>query len=238
MSQIFTDIEGNKYKILQPSNPCDMIYDVTHDNPSVLEKYQTGRMALPHLGLSCMADISIATTWGVDQLLKSQVHCVTEKCIYPVADHGAFFREDTTVYPEEDDEPKKTKPMQKVEKVVKPPPVVHQPPATSFEFEFWIESPFASKVSVAGAFNGWNKDALHLEKQGNTWRKKATLPIDASKSSYQFKFVINGSDWVVNDRLPVAYDEHHNKNNKVDIPRGGSAGPSFSLGVPTIQPAA
>lgn len=141
-----------------------MIYDVTHDNPSVLEKYHTGRMALPHLGLSCMADISIATTWGVDQLLKSQVHCVTEKRIYPVADHGAFYCKDPTVYPSEDDA-KRSKPKSQPNVPVVPIPAPVQTPApTSFEFEFWIESPFASSVSVAGAFNGWNKDALHLEK--------------------------------------------------------------------------
>lgn len=48
--------------------------------------------------------------------------------------------------------------------------------------------------------------------------------------------MINGADWIVNDRLPVAYDEHNNKNNKVDIPRS-SASPSFSLGTSAIQPA-
>ncbi len=44
--------------------PEDMIYDCTHDNPTVLEKFQTGRMALPHIGLLSLADISIASTWG------------------------------------------------------------------------------------------------------------------------------------------------------------------------------
>ena len=39
-------------------------YDCTHDNPTVLEKFQTGRMALPHIGLLSLADISIASTWG------------------------------------------------------------------------------------------------------------------------------------------------------------------------------
>lgn len=35
----FTDIQGDKYKILMPSNPADIIYDNTHDNPSVVEKF-------------------------------------------------------------------------------------------------------------------------------------------------------------------------------------------------------
>ena len=66
----FTDILGRKYRVLMPSNPCDILYDVTHDNPSPAEKFHTGRIVLPHLGLSSVADISIASTWGVDYLLK------------------------------------------------------------------------------------------------------------------------------------------------------------------------
>ena len=53
-----------------PSSPIDILYDVTHDNPAPVEKFKTGRIVLPHLGLSCLSDISIASTWGVDYLLK------------------------------------------------------------------------------------------------------------------------------------------------------------------------
>ncbi len=35
----FTDLLGKKYKVLMPSNPADIIYDNTHDNPSVVEKF-------------------------------------------------------------------------------------------------------------------------------------------------------------------------------------------------------
>ena len=63
-----------------------MLYDCTHDNPSVLEKFQTGRLALPMIGLSSLGDCSIATTWGYDLLVKEQIHCVSEKRLYPVFD--------------------------------------------------------------------------------------------------------------------------------------------------------
>jgi hypothetical protein len=49
-----------------PNVPCDILYDCTHDNPSVVDKFQTGRMALPHAGLMSVSDICIASTWGVD----------------------------------------------------------------------------------------------------------------------------------------------------------------------------
>lgn len=47
-----------------------MIYDCTHDNPSVVTKFMTGLIALPHLGLNALSDCSIATTWGFDLLVK------------------------------------------------------------------------------------------------------------------------------------------------------------------------
>jgi 1,4-alpha-glucan branching enzyme len=62
----------------------------------------------------------------------------------------------------------------------------------------------ASSVSVAGEFNAWNKDSLHLEKNGNRWSRRIELPIEFSKHEYQFKFVVNGKDWVLNKSLPVS----------------------------------
>ena len=52
--------------MLKPLKPLDIIYDCTHDNPTPLEKFKTGRIALSHLGLLGMADTAIASTWGYD----------------------------------------------------------------------------------------------------------------------------------------------------------------------------
>jgi len=68
------------------TKPDDMIYDCTHDNESPLGKFQTGRIALPHIGLASLADTSIASTWGIDFLMKDQIHCVSEKRLYPIFD--------------------------------------------------------------------------------------------------------------------------------------------------------
>lgn len=43
-------------------------------------------MALAHIGLASMADISIASTWGYDFLVHKQIHCVEEKRVYPILD--------------------------------------------------------------------------------------------------------------------------------------------------------
>jgi len=76
-----------------------VLYDCTHDNPSVVEKFQTGRIALPHIGLSAVSDMAIASTWGYDQLVGEQIHCVSEKRYYPVVDRRPFSTQDPTVYP-------------------------------------------------------------------------------------------------------------------------------------------
>ena len=64
-----SDMKSSKarsYKILKPLKPLDIIYDCTHDNPTPVEKFKTGRIALSHLGLLGMADTAIASTWGYD----------------------------------------------------------------------------------------------------------------------------------------------------------------------------
>ena len=76
--------------MLKSRKPEDMLYDCTHDNPSMLEKFHTGRIALPLIGLASLGDCSIATTWGVDLLVKEQIHCVSEKRTYPVFDQSGF----------------------------------------------------------------------------------------------------------------------------------------------------
>lgn len=69
IAQSKVDLEGTPFLDLVSSKPGDIIYDCTHDNPSVLEKFLTGRMALPHVGLNSLADKAVASTWGYDLLV-------------------------------------------------------------------------------------------------------------------------------------------------------------------------
>lgn len=84
-----------------------MLYDCTHDNPSVVEKFQTGRMALPHLGIAAASDLPIASTWGYDQLVGEQIHCVNEHRQYCVVDNYPFPTHDPTIYPDKSMKKKK-----------------------------------------------------------------------------------------------------------------------------------
>jgi hypothetical protein len=113
VDETFIDIRDRPYKALTSRVPEDIIYDCTHDNPSVVDKYQTGRMALPHIGLLSMSDKCIGTTWGYDQLVHKQIHCVEDKRLYPIADQSSFVKdinaENQTV------ETTKSKPVQEKE---------------------------------------------------------------------------------------------------------------------------
>ena len=147
IDDIFRDLNGFYYKVMHPKKPVDILYDCTHDNPSVLEKFQTGRMALPHIGLSSLGDTSIATTWGYDQLVPKQINCVTEKRVYPVEDISHI----TSHQIESPEEVKPTFIQAATSSQNKATP----PPPSNFEYEFWIVYDLAHKVSVAGEFNGW-----------------------------------------------------------------------------------
>jgi pullulanase len=55
---------------------------------------------------------------------------------------------------------------------------------------FTIEAPTASKVTIAGSFNGWNMDANVMERQADgTWA--VTLELDPGM--YEYKFVADGN---------------------------------------------
>ena len=70
----------------------------------------------------------------------------------------------------------------------------------SHTFSFRATKPFRS-VSVAGTFNGWNKDrdSMTLQPDGVTWSKTAALPYGRA----QYKFVLDGETWIED---PLAKD--------------------------------
>lgn len=68
----------------------------------------------------------------------------------------------------------------------------------------------AERVSVAGSFNNWNKDAAVMERgpDGRTWRLTMTLPA----GRYEYKFVVNGETWVVDPKGASVDDGNGNVN--------------------------
>ena len=136
--------EALMYKLLKPLKPSDIIYDCTHDNPSPLLKFGTRRLALPQMGILALADQTIATTWGFDQLLPKNVSVVKEPRLYPIeGSTRAAWGE-----PLEGQQAVQIQPI---------------------EYIFWYNSGHSCKaVGVAGEFNGWQPGALPMQRIPNT----------------------------------------------------------------------
>lgn len=69
-----------------------------------------------------------------------------------------------------------------------------------------------TSVNVAGTFNNWNKDADPMVREsGARWTLKKTLPAGV----YQYKFVLNGSDWIVDPKAEKNVDDGEGHVNSV-----------------------
>lgn len=190
MDGTFLDIGGHPYKNLIASKPNEILYDCSHDNPSIFDKYDTGTMALPLLCLNSVSSKALASTWGYDILVKENIHCVEEERLYSISAplNG---------------QQKKEKPKQE----------------TEFEYKFDIEWKDAKKVSVAGDFNMWKNGDILLRKDiRGVWSVTKKLKIDKTKAIYQYKFIIDDAKWVTSNLELKIWDEHGHENNKINIP--------------------
>lgn len=70
-----------------------------------------------------------------------------------------------------------------------------------------------TNVSVAGSFNGWNKDASPMRRVFGTERWVTTLPIAPGK--HQYKFVLNGSEWIVDPKASRNEDDGAGNVNSI-----------------------
>jgi hypothetical protein len=73
--------------------------------------------------------------------------------------------------------------------------------------EFTYTDPYAASVSLAGLFNNWSMNAtpLTMDDEG-VWRVVITLP----PGKHEYKFVVNGSEWVADPENPVVVGEYGN----------------------------
>jgi hypothetical protein len=73
--------------------------------------------------------------------------------------------------------------------------------------EFTYEDPSAGSVSLAGDFNNWNMNADKLT-QGDdgVWR----IVVDLSPGEYEYKFVVNGSEWIADPENPRVVGSYGN----------------------------
>jgi hypothetical protein len=86
---------------------------------------------------------------------------------------------------------------------------------------FTLVASGASRVAVAGSFNGWNTAATPLRQiDKNTWT--ADIPLGAGR--YVYQFVIDGHRWVPDPQAPRdPGDDFGATNSVVTVPMAGSA---------------
>ncbi len=92
-------------------------------------------------------------------------------------------------------------------------------PAKGYTFVYRADKKLRS-VSVAGTFNTWSKDAnpMQVDADGLTWR--ATLPLELGK--YQYKFVLDGDNWIVDPTTGSETGEGNNTNSVLTLTAQGN----------------
>jgi hypothetical protein len=93
--------------------------------------------------------------------------------------------------------------------------------ASSRSVRFTLVASGASRVAVAGSFNGWNISSTPLHRiDRDTW--SAEIPLGAGR--YVYQFVIDGKRWVPDPRAPRdAGDDFGASNSVVTVASTGSA---------------
>ena len=85
------------------------------------------------------------------------------------------------------------------------------------QHRFVFEVPKATSVSVAGDFNGWNPKAHQMTQNQNT--KKWEILVTMKRGKHPYKFVINGSEWLIDSTATVfENDGVGGKNSVLNIP--------------------
>ncbi|MGM0599647.1 MAG: isoamylase early set domain-containing protein [Candidatus Rifleibacteriota bacterium] len=82
------------------------------------------------------------------------------------------------------------------------------------EVEFELEDPDATKVSLVGTFNDWNKSANPMKKEDGIW--KCSVNLKPGKHEYQF--VVNDTDWVVDPKSETnVQNKYEGKNSVIEV---------------------
>lgn len=81
----------------------------------------------------------------------------------------------------------------------------------SCSFKFQYNDQGESSVAVAGSFNGWQQ--LPMQKNGSQW--SVYVPGLAWGSDIQYKFVLNGNNWVTDPSNPNQTDDGYGGKNSL-----------------------
>ena len=184
-----------KLKYLLPSLPHSIIFDLTHDNETYLQKMNNLSLNLTNMACNSFSSTAIGSTRGFDQLFPIQPSVVNEqrKYVYDEQFINLFSGDEHHRVP-----PKK--------KEIKEPEEV----LTKFEFR----CNWAKNVDLALSSRGWKPD-IHLNKKdGDLFTTEINLK---NNQKILYKYVVNGNNWICDDSKPKENDGKGNINNVIFI---------------------
>lgn len=76
---------------------------------------------------------------------------------------------------------------------------------------FSFFAPNATSVSIAGNFNHWNPDHYRLTGPSKEGIWTVVLPLSAGR--YEYRYIVNGKDWVLDPSSPSVDDGLGGKNS-------------------------
>ena len=181
-----------KMKYLLPSLPHSIIFDLTHDNETYLQKMNNLSLNLTNMACNSFSYTAIGSTRGFDQLFPIQPSVVNEqrKYVYDEQFINLFSGEEHHRIP-----PKKEE---------------KEPEEILIKFEFRCN--WANNVDLALSSRGWKPD-IHLKKVNNDLFSTEVNLKNNQKILY--KYVINGNNWICDDSKPKENDGKGNINNVI-----------------------
>ena len=173
-----------KMKYLLPSLPHSIIFDLTHDNETYLQKMNNLALNLTNMACNSFSSTAIGSTRGFDQLFPIQPSVVNEqrKYVYDEQFINLFSGDEHHRVP-----PKKTEKK--------------EPEDILTKFEFRCN--WANNVDLALSCRGWKPD-IHLNKKsGDLFSTEINLK---NNQKILYKYVVNGNNWICDDSKPKEND--------------------------------
>jgi hypothetical protein len=233
LDQEFNMILSNEnvlnFKKLNGKDPKEIVFDLTHDNPTLYEKHFNLGLNLTFLCCVSMCASSIGSTRGFDQLYPYQPSVVKENRLYSYDEHfeevlwkntkflGKYFDENENENENQDNLINKEKENRLLKKRQKEKEknLIDNDDFTLFEFNTRDNglnySP--SKIFLAISSFGWKPDFILDRISNELFRGKIKL----NKGTHFYKYIIDGKNWVFDKTKPTIKDGSNIINNVIFI---------------------
>ena len=95
-------------------------------------------------------------------------------------------------------------------------PKVFSPEVMPNGVKYSYRDPTALSLAVAGSFNQWNPTIHRMSgpDASGTW----TILLPLQPGRYEYRFVVNGTSWVLDPSAPSVDDGMGDRNSIVDVP--------------------